>query len=95
MASPVDFEGANIHAAPPAGYEEMIGWLHVFHNGATCVSAWKPDAEELARLNAGEPIFISVMSGSQKNGKPVILPCYVGSEDNCREVASDTGKVWK
>ena len=95
MAFPQNFDGANIHAVAPAGFETMIGDLHVFHNGHSCVSAWKPDAEELARLNSGEPIFISVMSGMLEAGRPAIIPCFVGTEDNCLEVVSDTGKVWK
>lgn len=94
MAEPVKFDGANINAAPPRGFEEMVGWLHVFHNGATCVSAWKPTAEELAELNAGGFIFMSVMSGSSRSGKPNILPVFVGTEENCKEVVSDTGHVW-
>lgn len=93
-----DFEGANIHAAPPRGYEEMIGWLHCFHNGATCVSAWKPTAEDLEKLNAGQSVFISVMSGSRHDvtGKiqPNILPVYVGMEDDVRQVVMDTGATW-
>lgn len=94
MAEQQNFAGANIHAGPPRGYEEMIGWLHCFHNGAACVSAWKPTAEELADLNGGGSIFVSVMCGSFENGKPIIFPMYVGNEENCREVVSDTGKVW-
>jgi len=93
-----DFPGTNVHAAPPPGYEEMIGWLHCFHNGATCVSAWKPDAEQLAVLNAGGSVFVSVMSGSKHdiNGKvqPNIFPTYVGTEEDVRAVVSDTGAVW-
>lgn len=95
MADAHDFDGANIHASPPKGQEEMVGWLHVFHNGAACVSAWRPTAEELAELNAGGSIFISVMSGSLPNGRPIIMPVFVGSETNCEEVVRDTGKTWK
>jgi len=49
----------------------------------------------LEKLNAGESIFISVMTGSTKEGRPIISPVYVGTEDDCLEVVSDTGKVWK
>lgn len=94
MAEAHNFEGANIHAAPPKGLDEMIGWLHVFHNGRCCVSAWKPTPEELTALNNGESIFISVMSGQTDSGRPMIFPTFVGTEENCREVVSDTGKVW-
>jgi len=93
-----EFEGCNVHAAPPPGYEEMIGWLHCFHNGRTCVSAWKPSPEDLEKLNAGQSVFISVMSGSQHdiNGKltPRIIPTFVGTEDDVRMIVLDTGATW-
>jgi len=95
MAYAHEFEGANIRAVAPTGFEEMIGTLYCFHNGHACVSAWKPDAAMLEKLNAGESIFISVMTGSTKEGRPIISPVYVGTEDDCLEVVSDTGKVWK
>jgi hypothetical protein len=93
-----DFEGANVHAAPPPGYEEMIGWLHCFHNGQACVSAWKPSPEDLEKLNAGQSVFISVMTGTRQgpDGRilPNIYPTFVGMEDETKEVVSDTGRVW-
>lgn len=95
MAETHNFKGANIHAAPPRGLEEMIGWLHCFHNGVACVSAWKPTSEELDRLNAGESLFISVMSGLREDGEPAIMPLYVGTEDDCAAIVRDTGKDWK
>lgn len=88
MANPHDFKGSNRHYGPPPGLDEMVGHLHVFMNGQVVVSAWKPTPEELAKLNAGESIFVSVMSGSN------VFPIYVGCEETCRTVASDTGKVW-
>ena len=88
MAETHDFEGSTDHYGPPKGLEEMIGWLHVFKNGATVVSAWKPSLEDLEKLNAGESIFVSVMSGD------VVLPMFVGTEREVKLVASDTGKVW-
>lgn len=95
---PHDFKGTNVHASPPKGYEEMIGWLHCFHNGVCCVSAWKPTPEQLEILNAGGSVFVSVMTGSKHDitGKlqPVILPTFVGTEDDVRAVVSDTGGVW-
>ena len=95
MAETHDFEGSNIHMGPPPGLEEMVGWLHVFSNGACNVSAWRPSPEELARLNAGESLFVSVMSGCDERGRPRVFPMFVGTEDVCLEVVSDTGKVWK
>lgn len=88
MAEPVFFPGANAHFGPPPGLEEMVGHLYVFRNGRTVVSAWKPSPEELARLNAGEAIFVSVMSGD------AVFPTFVGTEAECKAVASDTGRVW-
>ncbi len=93
MADTHDFEGANCHLGPPPGLEEMVGWLHVFSNGHANVSAWKPTAWELAVLNAGGSLFVSVMSGSQ-GGRPVVFPMYVGTEDTTKAVVSDTGRVW-
>lgn len=94
MADPQNFEGANIHAGPPRGLEEMVGWLHVFFNGRGYVSAWKPTAAELADLNAGGSIFVHFLSGSREDGAPLIFPMFVGNEENVKEVVSDSGGVW-
>lgn len=94
MADPHDFPGATHHFGPPPGLEEMIGWLHVFSNGHCVVSAWKPTAEELARLNAGESLFVSVMWGCQPSGQPCVFPMFVGTEEETKAVVSDTGGVW-
>lgn len=92
------FEGVNLEAAPPRGFEEMISTLVGFHNGRTWVTAWHPSPEDLAKLNAGEPVFVSVMSGSRRdvdgNIHPNIIPMFVGMEDDCREVVRDTGADW-
>lgn len=94
MSDPHNFDGANCHLGPPPGLEEMVGWLHIFSNGHANVSAWKPDAEELARLIAGESVFISVMSGSDDQGRPIVFPMYAGTEEKTRLVVSDTGPTW-
>lgn len=94
MAETHDFAGSTHHYGPPPGLEEMVGWLHVFSNGRTCVSAWKPTPEELERLNAGESIFISVMAGVDPRGRPIVFPTFVGTEDTVKAVVSDTGRVW-
>lgn len=99
---PHDFPGSTHHFGPPPGLEEMIGWLHFFTNGHCIVSAWKPDAEQLAKLNAGESVFISVMSGERQIQRadgtivlaPLVFPTYVGCEEDCKAVVSDTGAVW-
>lgn len=88
MAEPINFAGATDHFGPPPGLDEMVGYLHVFRNGRTVVSAWRPSPEELAKLNAGEAIFVSIMSGAS------VFPMFVGTEDECKAVASDTGRVW-
>lgn len=65
--TPFEFPGCNVNAAPPPGFEEMIAPLIGFHNGRTWVTAWHPTPEDLAKLNAGEPVYVSVMSGSRRD----------------------------
>lgn len=89
-----DFEGSTHHYGPPPGLEEMVGWLHLFSNGRCNVSAWKPTPEELARLNAGESLFVSVMSGCDATGRPIVFPMFVGTEEETKAVVSDCGAVW-
>lgn len=90
-----EFDGANVHATPPAGLEEMVGSVYGFHNGASWVTAWKPTAEDLAILNAGGSIYATVLTGTLEDGRPIIPPMFVGTEDSVLQVVSDTGKVWK
>lgn len=95
MAETHDFDGSNHHFGPPKGLEEMIGWLHLYSNGHCVVSAWKPTPEELTKLNAGESLFVSVMSGCiPGTNMPLVFPMFVGTEDETKAVVSDTGKVW-
>ena len=97
------FEGANVNAVAPAGFEEMIGDIHGFHNGAAWVTAWKPDPEELEEfiqyLRDGGMIYASVMSGSKHDirgqFRPTIIPMFIGTEEICERVVSDTGRTWK
>lgn len=93
-----EFEGCNVCAAPPPGYEEMISSVNGFHNGATWVTAWKPSPTDLEKLNAGGSVFVSVMSGSRRDDegkiRPNIIPMFVGTEDDAKSVVSDTGGVW-
>lgn len=89
MAEPIKFAGHTHDFGPPVGLDEMVGRLPVFMNGATVVSAWQLAPEELqAIIDSGGQVFLSVMSGMQ------VFPCYVGSEESVKAVASDTGKVW-
>lgn len=89
MSQPIAFDGHNLTFGPPPGLDEMVGSLPVFMNGRTVVSAWKLDPVELqAVIDSGGVVFVSIMSGMQ------VFPCYVGSEESTKSVASDTGKVW-
>ena len=97
MAEPVDFHGSTMHFGPPPGHEDRVGWLHVFSNGLHTVSCWRPTADELARLNAGEPLFLSHRSGvNPRTLVPVVFPAYVGTEENVRAVIeADGGEAWE
>jgi hypothetical protein len=89
MAHPIKFAGFTHDFGPPPGLDEMVGRLPVFMNGATVVSAWQLDPDELkAVIDSGGIVFLSIMSGIN------VFPCYVGSEESTKAVASDTGKVW-
>lgn len=103
MAEAIKFEGSTHDFGPPVGLEEMIGRLHIFSNGHCTVSAWKLTPEE---IEAGV-VFVSVMSGSQPTYimdeatgeiavamRPIVFPIFVGDEESCKAVVSDTGKVW-
>lgn len=89
MARPIPFDGHTHDFGPPPGLDEMVGRLPCFMNGATVVSAWQLDPTELqAVIDSDGIVFVSHMTGTQ------VYPCYVGSEESVKEVASDTGKVW-
>ena len=90
MAEPIPFVGVTHDYGPPPGYDEMIGRLMVFKNGATVVSAWRLSPAELeAVVNSGGVVFVSVMSGDS------VYPMFVGCESTVKTVAADTGKVWE
>jgi hypothetical protein len=70
--TPFKFPESNVAFGPPADLEEsqvltIHGWRG--HAGGSCdgielvVVAHLPTPEDLARLNAGEPIFISMLGG--------------------------------
>jgi len=103
MADPINFPGSTHDFGPPPGLDDMVGRLHIFSNGNCTVSAWRLTPEE---IKAGI-VYVSVMSGSQPvyfkdeaTGRieciqqPVVYPIYVGDEESCKAVVSDTGKVW-
>lgn len=71
--TPVEFEGCNAHFGPPSDLEEsQCATIHAFQTVVSCgscegaalvVTAWKPTPDELAQLNAGNPVFLSVLGG--------------------------------
>lgn len=90
MASPVEFDGQITVFGPPPGKEEEIGSLPVFGNGVSVVSCWQFTEAEWEQVKANDyKVFLSIMSGG------VVLPCFVGSEQQIAAVVSDTGKVWR
>jgi hypothetical protein len=69
--NPVNFPEANSLFGAPAGLDEkQVATIRAFQHeivGGSCdglkqvVVAWKPTETELARIAAGEPIFISMI----------------------------------
>lgn len=71
--TPVTFTEANTRYGPPSDMvESQVATIHA-HVGTVAagscegspmiVTAWKPDERELARLNAGEPLFLTFLAG--------------------------------
>lgn len=70
--NPVKFPEANMKFGPPPGIAESQVMTIFAHQGrilggSMCgspviVTAWKPDAAELERLNKGEPLFLSFVA---------------------------------
>lgn len=71
--TPVLFDGANCVFGPPGDLEESQCHSIPAYRGAVergsvegsliVVVAWLPTAEDLERLNAGGPLFISMIGG--------------------------------
>lgn len=71
--TPVHFEQANVTFGPPPDLaESQCGALSAFRGTVetgsvdgvpVIVTAWRPDARELERINAGAPIFLTFLSG--------------------------------
>ena len=90
MSKPVDWYGANkILKAPQGVTEEPVQDLPIFSNGVVCVSRWQLSEKALKEINETGCIFVSCYSGQTQP------PIFVGSHDECREVAVDYGPVWK
>ncbi len=89
---PTDFPQANRRFGPPAGMDEsQVQSVPAFaaeavggnlDGAAFVVVAWRPSAEDLAALNAGAPVFLSMMGG--------LAPHYVGV--SFEEVAAVNGE---
>lgn len=62
--NPGKLEGANLSLGAPENWNaEKFGEcvaLPVLDNGVTLQSIWIPDAEELAALNAGQPVLLTI-----------------------------------
>jgi hypothetical protein len=71
--TPTDFPEANVTYGPPNDLaESQCAKIRAWNGSATrgscdgykmVVVAWQPSAEELAALQAGAPVFLSVMGG--------------------------------
>ncbi len=71
--TPQDFPESNIRFGPPPDLSDsQCGAIHAYQGqvqqgsveGApVIVTAWKPDARELAALNAGAPVYLSMLAG--------------------------------
>lgn len=64
--NPVQFEGANLCLKAPEGWDEEKNGpcadLHVLSANAMMHSVWKPSEEELAILNAGGGVVLTIHS---------------------------------
>lgn len=89
MSEPVGWDGANVILKTPKGYtNEQVSDLHIFSNDVVCVSKWKLSKECIKEILETGCIFVEVLSGKTQP------PVFIGSEEECRMVAVDYGKVW-
>ena len=90
MAETVPFESATHDFGPPPGEEDRCGRLHCMMNGSQVVSAWKFTREQLLELaESGEPIYLSVWSGSS------VFPVFVGTKHEMNQILLDFGPPLK
>ena len=71
--TPVDFPQSNARFGPPDGVaESQVMAIRAFvgrvaggsmDGESLVVTAWQPSPEELAALNAGQPLFLSFLGG--------------------------------
>lgn len=58
---PTDFPGSTGYLRPPSDMQDgSCDPLPYSHDGAFFMSMWVPDADELARLNAGQAVVLWV-----------------------------------
>lgn len=69
----IDFKGKNkVYGKPKNWDEEKDGVCHNLHvfegtdtlNHNVIISAWKPNEDDIKRINAGEPIFLQILGKS-------------------------------
>lgn len=70
---PINFPEANASMSAPPGFSaEQVATVRAFlghiragtcKGNKLCITAWKPNAQELALLNKGQPIFVSFIGG--------------------------------
>lgn len=69
----VNFEQSNCYFGPPPDMAaSQVAVIHAYRGTVergSCegvgmvITAWKPDEQDLRRLNAGEPIFLTFLGG--------------------------------
>lgn len=88
--TPIHFPEANTRFGPPAGYDEsQVATIHVHQRiieGGSCdgwnqvIAAWQPSPEDLERINAGGPIFISMVGG--------LAPHFLSTDfESCKNIS--------
>lgn len=81
---PIDFPQANLTLG--AGGLPNTTPLRVWTNGKEIISCWQPDAEQVRKIAAGEPIFLCVMGSSMPpvwldSGSPFADPSALAEDD--------------
>jgi hypothetical protein len=71
--NPVHFPESNINFGPPSDLAEsqcrtVFGYRGTIEGGSCdgfplAITAWRPSEQELAAINAGQPIFVSFVGG--------------------------------
>lgn len=80
----INFEGANIVARAPDSQKDEVNDLIGFFTEGVFSSFWKPTEAELAILNAGGHIQLSILIGNAK-----MQPVHLSVTDQVNEVEPD------